>query len=248
MKKLFLIIGCLLLASCNMPDSAPTAESTLTETIPTAIEPATTTPTFSPLPTFTQTITPLPLYFTDEFDTPSSYWQFLQTGGIDSTLQPAYENSLLHLDISAADTWYLGIHSAHTYSNVYVTAKVSASPTGSVGLICRYDEAKGWYEFNVASDGTYSALYGKWLAPGIAQYLPLGGDPSKLLQPGKLDYEIGLSCQDNGLNLYVDGVLLRRLNVDRFDLSEGNIGITVASFKAAPMAALFDWIKVEEKE
>ncbi|MDP1716336.1 MAG: hypothetical protein Q8L41_16490 [Anaerolineales bacterium] len=240
MKKLILLIGCLTLTvACQSAVSTPATESTPTATLrPTPI-PATTAPTATPPPS------PLPLYFTEEFDTDSTFWEFLQTGGADTPLT-AYENGMLRIDISAPHTWYLGIHNAHTYSNILITAKSSATPTGSIGLVCRYDESKGWFEFNTASDGTYSALFGQWLAPGIAQYTPIATDPTKHLEAGNLNYEIGLSCQDNSLLLYVNGTLIRRLDIERFELSEGNVGLTTASFNETPMTAFFEWIKVDE--
>ncbi len=241
MKKLILLIGCLtLIVACQIAASTPATESTPTTTLrPTPI-PATI------IPTDTSSPTPPPLYFTEEFGTASPFWEFIQTGGADTPLT-AYENGMLRIDISTPHTWYLGVHNAHTYSNILITAKSSATPTGSIGLVCRYDESKGWFEFNIASDGTYSVLFGQWLAQGIAQYKPIATNPARQLEGGNLDYEIGLSCQDNSLLLYVNGKPLRRLDVERFELSEGNIGITASSFKETPMAAFFEWIKVDEQ-
>jgi hypothetical protein len=129
---------------------------------------------------------------------------------------------------------------------VFVSAKFSGTPTGSLGVICDYDESKGWYEFNVASDGTYSLLFGQLLADGIAQYTPIATDGSEYLQGGKLDYEIGLTCQDNILAPYINGKLFRKVDVARFDLTEGKIGINASSFDEVPMIATFDWVKVDE--
>lgn len=245
MKKLILLFGCLTLTiACQSAALAPAPReaSTSNATLQPTLMPATTTPTFTPAPTATPT--PPPLYFTEEFDTASTFWEFIQTGGTDTPL-PTFENGNLRIDIPAPHTWYLGIHNAHSYSNIVITAKSSATPTGSLGLICRYDESKGWFEFNAASDGTYSALFGQWLAPGIALYTPIASDPTKQLDPGNLNYEIGLACQDNSLLLYVNGTLIRRLDIERFELTEGNIGITAASFKETPMTAFFEWIKVD---
>lgn len=245
MKKIILLLGCLTLtAACQSAAPTPTPESTPATTHPPTPIPATTTSTFTPAPAVTQI--PPPLYFTDEFDTASSFWQFFQTGGTAVPLT-AFENGALRIDISAPHTWYLGIHNAHTYSNVFVTAKSSAAPTGSIGLVCRYDESKGWFEFNVASDGTYSVLFGQWLATDIALYKPIATDSIRHFDAGNLNYEIGLSCQDNSLLLYVNGELLRKKDIERFELNEGNIGITAASFQEVPMTAIFKWVKVDEQ-
>ncbi len=141
----------------------------------------------------------------------------------------------------------MGVHNAHSYSNVFVRTKVSASAAGSVGLICRYDEENGWFEFNISSSGTYSVLLGKWLAPGIAKYFPIASDGSNQLTIGNVNTEIGLFCEENILNLYVNGTVIRRLDVTNYGLTEGNIGVTVASHRDAPMNALFEWVKISEE-
>jgi len=250
MKRFILIIGCLALAACNTPVATETiiVEPTSTEPVLNTPEPTATTPTFIPTEAATATSAPPPLYFTDEFDAPSSYWQFFQTGGIDSPLQTSFENGSLRLNTSMSEAWYAGIYTANTYSNVYVSAKVSGTPSGSVGLICRYNEEDGWFEFNIASDGIYSALYGHWLAPGIAEYRPVANTSAGQLQPNALDYELGLSCQDDFMLLLVNGKSVRRLDVSRFELVDGNVGITASSFSETPMTATFDWFKVAETE
>ncbi len=238
MKKQGLLIGFLVLTvACNMTTPIPASESAPMATLPSTPVPAPTTPTDSPLPT------PHPRYFSDEFESQSPFWQFFQTGGIDSPLS-MIENGVLRIDIPSRDTWFLGIHNAHTYSNVVVQAKISAGSAGSMGLVCRYTESDGWFEFNIASDGSYSVLLGRWLAPGIAKYIPIAADGSKLLAAGNINHEIGLSCEENTLNLYVGETLLRRLDVTNYGLTRGNIGVTAASFEEAPMTALFEWVRV----
>ena len=240
MNKLILI-GCLTVTvACQ--SATPPVESTPIAVTLTPPAPATATLVGSTTPT----ASPPPLYFTEEFDTASSFWEFFQTGGMDTPPLTSFENGILRIDIPAYDTWILGIHNAHTYSNILLTAKSSASPTGSIGLVCRYDGSKGWFEFNIASDGTYSVLIGQWLAPGVAQYKPIDTNQTRQLEAGKLDYEFGLSCQDNSLLLYVNGKLLKKLDVERFELTQGNIGIAAASFSETPMYAFFEWFKVEE--
>ena len=244
MKKPFLLIGFLAFtAACNLATPTPQAEPTLQATLPPTLVPATTTPTV--LPTVTNTPIP-PRYFTDEFDTASSFWEFLQTGGVGAP-QTLFANGALHIDIPSADTWAMGVHTAYGYSNIFVSAKISATSKGSAGLICRYNESDGWFEFNIDSEGTYSLLLGKWLTPGIAKYIPVATGENGQLPVGNLNTEIGLSCEDNFLSLYTNGALLKRLDVTNYGLTEGNVGITASSYKEAPMTVLFEWIQVSEK-
>ncbi len=238
MKKYILLIGFLAItAACNIGVTPTPAMPTVT--LPPPPAPATTTPTLFP-----PTNTPVPpRYFTDEFDTASPFWEFLQTGGAGSS-QVTFETGALRINLPTADTWHIGIHNAYGYSDVFVRAKVSASSTGSVGLICRYDESTGWFEFNVDSSGIYSVLLGQWLAPGIAKYIPVISDVSNQIQAGNVNTELGLFCEENFLSLYVNDIVIRRVDVTNYGLTEGNVGIAVASYRDAPLDAIFEWVKV----
>ncbi|RJP56035.1 MAG: hypothetical protein C4557_00290 [Anaerolineaceae bacterium] len=244
MKKRILLIGFLLLTSaCNFGIPIPTFESPTVETLQTTPAPAATTqasPTAS-APTFTAEIPSY--YFTEEFDAATPHWKFLQTGGMDSPITALADNNL-RIDISSPDTWLLGIHDVYDYSNIYIRAKFSASPSGSVGLVCRYNENNGWFEYNLASDGTYSVLLGQWLADGIAKYIPIVSADIRQFNAGTQTHEIGLSCQDSSLLLYLDDALIRNLDVSRYELPYGKIGISASSFREAPMTILIEWVRV----
>ncbi len=251
--KHLVLIGCpLLIAACLFPlgeqsaDATPSPDPPPTQPPLPTLEAAPSTPTIPPAPTASPSPEPPPPYFTEEFDFPSPYWDFFQTGG---TLPPAaiFENGMLRIDIPSADTWWMGIHTAHAYVDVFVHAKAAVDAAGSMGLVCRYSASNGWYEFNVASDGSYNALYGQMLAPEIAKYIPLIPTGAGRLTIASPAYEIGLSCRENFLNLYVNGALIRRVDVANFGLADGNIGVAASSFREAPMIALFEWVKVGEE-
>ncbi len=241
MKKL--LLGCLIfITACQSGTPALIPESTSTATIQPPTETATATATFTPTPTFTST--PMPMYFTEEFNTDISSWVSFQTGG-ETTPTVTLANDTLQIGISSPHTWYYAIHNPHEYQNVSISAKFAGTPSGSIGLICRYSE-NGWYEFNLASDGTYSILFGQLLAEGIAHYTPIATDSTNHLQAGNLNYEIGLTCQENTLLMYINGTLLRNKDVTNYGLTEGRVGITSASFEETPMTATFDWVKISE--
>jgi len=242
MKKL--LFGCLILiAACQSATSIPTARevSPPTVTLQATPIPATATSTSTPAPTLPPTL--VPLFFTEEFNTDMGAWVSFQTGGAES---PAInlENDSLRIDFSSPDTWYYAVHNAHEYSDVFVSAKFLGTPSGSIGVICHYSESNGWYEFNLASDGTYSVLLGQWLAQGIAQYTPIATDTTEYLQAGNFNYEIGLTCTENTLLLLINEKLFRKLDVTHFGLTAGKVGITASSFEETPMTAIFDWVKV----
>lgn len=244
MKKHILLIGFLTLTvACNAATATPEPESTPMATLLPTPLPATATPTFPPAPTDT----PLPpRYFTEEFDASSPFWQFLQSGGSGSP-STTFENGTLRINIPTADTWYMGLHTANSYSNIAIRAKVSANTAGSIGLICRYDESAGWFEFNIDHNASYSILLGEWLAPGVAKYTPVASSASNHIPIGNLNSEIGLYCQDNILNLYVNGTVIRRMDVTNYGLTDGQVGITAASYREAPMSAVFEWVQVSEE-
>ena len=237
MKKLYIIGLLLFISACNLP--VPTQEVETPPTQPPPATPEVVEPTQAEL-----TPEPLPLYFTDEFDTTSTYWEFLQAGGMIPPVT-AFQGGTLRIDMTSPDTWLIGIHNANTYSNVFVRATTSVSPAGSTGLICRYSE-DGWYEFNIAHDGTYNLLLGQWLSPGVAKYIPIINDLSNKLTGGAPN-EIGLFCEDNFLQLYANGTLIRRVEVTNFGLTNGKIGITASSFSEVPMSGMFEKISVAEQ-
>ena len=245
LPKIF--IGIIFLTACITSTPVPAqaelpSPDTAAQTQP---MPATATSTVTPAPTRSVPPTPVPLFFTEEFNTDLGAWSSFQTGGAEA---PAVnlENDFLRIDFSSPNTWYYAIHNAHEYSNVFVSAKFTGTPAGSLGVICNYSETNGWYEFNLASDGTYGVLFGQWLAQGIAQYTPIATDTTEYLQAGDLDQEIGLTCQENILLLHINGKLFRKLDVTRYGLTEGKIGINASSFEEMPMIAIFDWVKVDK--
>ena len=242
MKKLFLIGLLSLTGACQSAILTSSYESSPTTAPDTPSARVIVTIAFTSTPASTPTA--VPLYFTEEFKTDMSAWGSFQTGG-EANPVLSLENDLLRLDISSPNTWYYAIHNIHDYDDVFISARFRGTPSGSLGLLCRYGDS-GWYEFNLASDGTYSVLFAQWLGDGIAQYTPIAGDSSEYLQPGNLTYEIGLTCQENFLLLHINGKLFRKLNVTRYGLTKGKIGFTASSFDETPMTATIDWVKVSE--
>ena len=249
MKKI-IIIGLLLLTSaCNLGVPSPTAEVSLpateTETLLPLPQPVTETPTIVFTETAVPTLAPPPRFYTEEFDAASPYWEFLQAGGVTSPVT-SFENGSLRVDFSSPDTWFVGAVTTHSYSNVFVRARTSFSPNGSAGVICRYSAENGWYEFNASNTGGYSVLLGQWLAPDVVKYIPVLTDGTNLLS-GNSSNEIGLFCQDNFLQLYVNGTLVRRVEVTNYGLTEGGVGISASSFAEVPMIALFESFSVSDQ-
>jgi hypothetical protein len=243
MKKIIFIGLLLLTSACGA--STPTSASDPATATTVLTTPKTDPSATADLPTETATPEPPALYFTDEFDAASTYWNFFQLGG---TQFPALipQNGVLRIDISATDTWLIGIHTAHTYSNVFIRAKTTLAPSGSAGLICRYSKENGWYEFNLASNGDYSILLGEWLSSGVSKYTPIFSGTTDHFTENASN-ELGLFCNDNFLSLYVNNRLVHNMDVTNYGLAEGEIGITTSSFTELPMSAQFEWVRVDRE-
>ena len=87
-------------------------------------------------------------------------------------------------------------------------------------------------------------MYGQWLSPGIARYMPLRRSNSEKIKTGA--NKIGLVCQGNKLTPYINDVRMQVYEDNKVGLKDGNIGLTASSFTDVPFAAAFDWAKVSE--
>lgn len=245
MKKLLLFGLLFLTAACQpaTPTLAPSFFPTSTQP-PTPI-PATATPeaTFTPAPS----PTPFPRLFTEEFDAAFTGWVIVQAGN-DGVPNIKNENSNLILQMDAPYTWLYALYGAQDYANVRIDAKFEnrALTPASAGLVCRYSEEQGWLEYNLSTDGTYNVLYGHWLSVGIADYLPVSDGTLSAAQPTGTSQTIGLTCSDSVLWLYANDQLIRKVDVSRFNLTEGKVGVTTSSFENTPIVTAFDQVTVSE--
>jgi hypothetical protein len=242
-----LLIAFIFLAACQPAAATPIATLPAAATIPPSQTPVPFTNTPEPTATIEVTPTPLPRLFTNEFDSALAGWTILQTG---NEAAPAVktENSNLLLQMDAPFVWAYAVYDAQLYDNIRIEARFTnqAGSPVSLGLLCRYSETDGWLEYNVSTDGTYSLLYGNWLASGIANYLPIMDGSSNLIQPSGAAQEIGMVCSGTTVSLLVNQTVVRNVDVSRFELTNGKIGITVSSFENVPVIAAFDWLRVSE--
>jgi hypothetical protein len=245
MKKL--LIGLLVFITACQPAATPTPVETL---LPTATVPPTPVP-FTETPAATATPepspTPFPRFFTTEFDSTLEDWAILQAGN-DAVPNVTVENSRLLVQTDSHFTWVYSLYDAQDYDNVRLSTKFvnNAMTPASAGLICRYSETDGWLEYNVSSDGTYNVLYGKWLASGIANYVPILDGVSNQIQQSGMEQQIGLICSGPTLTLMIGDTVIRNADVSRFGLVSGKVGVTAASYENTPVIVSFDWLSVGE--
>lgn len=246
MKKF--LLGCLILiTACQPATLTPVAPLSPDATVPASRTPIPVTNTPEPTPTTEPSPTPFPRLFTNDFDSSLDGWVILQAGS-DSVPSLNTENSNLILQMDFPYMWVYLLYGAQDYDDIRIDAQFTnqAGSPSSTGLMCWYSEANGWLEYNVSTDGTYNVLYGQWLANGIADYLPLLSASSRDIQPSGASQEIGLICSDTTLSLFINQNLIRRVDVSRYGLIEGKVGISTSSFENAPVIATFDWVKVSE--
>ncbi len=245
--SLFVICLILILSACNLPKPMQPSLSVIeTETA----EPASNTeaiPTSSPIPVEpTATLPPGPRAFTEGFDTSSPYWIFMQVDNGQPAVSPDMQGGFLTFNMPASNQWVYAFYGGADYTDVRVDAnvEVQSGDDGAVGIVCRYSQADGWYEFNIYPDQTYVLLYGQWLAGDVVRYTPLYRSTSEKIKSGT--NELGLICQGNTLTPFINSVQMRIWQETKFNLKDGEIGVSAASFASVPFAAAYDWVKVSE--
>lgn len=193
----------------------------------------------------TPTAAPAPRTFQDDFQGDLGQWSFLQVDNGSTAPDPRLSAGYLRFDLTASNQWLYALYTPHAYADVRVDASLAFGGADSAaGVVCRYDQHKGWYEFNVYPDQTYVLLYGQWLAGGVARYTPLFRASSEKIQPDA--NEVGLLCRGNILTPFINGVQLRQRVETTFGLTSGQVGLAAASFETAPISILVDWVKVAE--
>jgi hypothetical protein len=210
---------------------------------------ATSTPTSNPSPVSpTPSVIPTsaPRNFTEEFSANAPDWTFLQIDNGQLIPGPSTRDGFLVFDLGAANQWVYALYEPQDYSDVVIEAQIqSRTPgDGAAGIVCRYDESRGWYELNIFADQTYELLFGQWLAAGVARYTPLyHGESEKIEADTNV---IGLSCEGNVLTPVINGAPMRKWTEQKFALQKGKVGLSASSFQDAPFTIAFDRVKVSE--
>lgn len=197
-------------------------------------------------PTAVPTLAPAPRSFTEQFDAEIPYWTFQQIDLGSPAATPTSDNGFLVFDLTSQNQWIYAFYNLPDYTDIRLDARVEvrAGEAGAVGLVCRYTEAGGWYEFNIFADQTYELLYGQWLAPGLARYTPLFRGVSEKIRSDA--NEIGLVCKGDALTPFINGVQMRIWQDTRIGLMDGQVGISAASFATLPYSIAYDWVKVSQ--
>jgi len=247
MKKLLLFGFLILTSACQSTTATQTPAPSFfpTSTPPPTPIPVTTSPESSP--TLEPSSTPFPRLFTENFDSSLTGWVILQAGN-DGIPNIKTEGGHLILQMDSPYTWLYALYGAQDYTNVHLDAQFEnrALTPSAAGLMCRYSDESGWYEYNVFTDGTYNILLGKWLSVGIADYLPIIDGTSTEIQPSGAAQKIGLTCSDTTLSLFINDKLIRNVDVSSYGLTQGKVGLAASSFENTPIVVGFDAVTISE--
>jgi hypothetical protein len=185
-------------------------------------------------------------FFVDEFDdNMDNYsWFDMGSGDEDEKMNLIYEEGQLKFELNDYNLWPYVIYDPFTYTDVRIDVEAEnwGRNQNSVTIICRYDENLGWYEFNIANDGTwYIAYYDAMVAKG---YITLYNGGSTAIKMGRDTNVYTGVCQGQNLTLYINGVETR--TVQHKDLKEGFVGVGVSSYNNYPINVYFNWLEISQ--
>lgn len=185
-------------------------------------------------------------FFVDEFDdNMDNYtWFDMGSGDEDEKMNLVYEEGQLKFELNDYNLWPYVIYDPFTYTDVRIDVEAEnwGRNQNSVTLICRYDEDLGWYEFNIANDGTwFIAYYDAMLAKG---YITLYNGGSTAIKMGRDTNIYTAVCQGQNLTLFINGVETR--TVQHKDLKEGFVGVGVSSYDNYPINVYFNWLEISQ--
>ncbi len=215
------------------PASSPT-EAAPTESSPTE-EAETPPPTEEPL---------AEKYFTDEFDNGLANWDYYLTGGgLHDKAKVEIQNEKLVFDLKDADL-YTFLYSKNTYDDARVTINVEnyGINKSEITLLCRYDEAVGWYSFTVAMNGKYNIAARDQF---VKKSYVLFNGATTAIRVGQRN-EISVVCQGRTLILYINGEEVRRIEETKYGIEEGKVVLSATTYAVYPINLAVENIQISE--
>lgn len=176
------------------------------------------------------------IYYQEEFDGDLTDWTYFLTNGEDDDFEAETTNSRLHFDISGDNTWIYFTYDAYEIADVRIDTTVEnlGFNDNNISLICRYSD-RGWYEFNIASNGEWTILR---FDPLINDYRAIYTGGSRAIRMGQDTNTYTAICKGDKLTLGINGVEVR--TVTDKNLKTGTTGISVSSFRTTPIIVEFD--------
>jgi S1-C subfamily serine protease len=177
------------------------------------------------------------IYYSTEFDAGLDDWVYFLTNGEEDNFTAQTINDRMRVQIDAQNTWVYFVFDQYDFDNVRIdtTAENLGRNNNNVSLICRESPA-GWYEFNIANNGTYTILWFDEVNEN--DYILLYSGGSTEIKMGKDVNEYTAICDGDQLTLGINGVEVR--TVEDNNLKSGRVGFSVSSFNVTPITVAFD--------
>lgn len=180
-------------------------------------------------------------FFTEDFDGGLPEWtDFIAGEGSDA--DTSIVNGQFLYDIQSQFTFAYTLYDGATYGDVQLTANVEnrGHENNYITLVCR-ESADGWYELSFASDGFYSIDFAD---DATDSFENLAGGTTDTINLGAASNEFTAICQGNQLTLYVNGEFVDNVTDNR--LTDGRVGISVASLEDLPILVAFDYLEISQ--
>lgn len=176
----------------------------------------------------------------EEFAGDFSWWTYFYFGEDNADFDVYQDRERMIFEINDNDTYVYLTYGEYYYDDVEISALIEnrGVNTNDISLICRYDETRGWYEFNIGSDGLYTA----YLYDVNTGYKEIGSGGSTRIKTGKEYNEYTMRCQGNELTLWINGYETNTIRNN--DLKEGLIGIGASSYNVTPVIAEFEYVNI----
>jgi hypothetical protein len=222
------------------------AEPTQTNTSEPVVMPTATTnpiPTNTTAPTTEEVVDEPPAYFTEEFDGDLSSWTYFMMHGDENNMDLYTDQGNLVFDLRGEEQYVYLLYDEYYYSEVMIEALAEnrGKNTNNVSLICNYTDQYGWYEFSVSNGGMWVIWAYSEIDGGYA-VLDSGG--STHVNMGKDSNYYTAVCVGNQLQLYINGYETASITDNRYNLSEGQVGVGVSSFDVTPIRVDFDYFAI----
>lgn len=176
----------------------------------------------------------------DRFGDPGSGW------GIESSdmLDRGYQDGEYFIEVYEPN-WLAWAHPGAQLQDVSMeieAQRVSGSPDGHFGLLCRYRGPGDFYYFAVTGDGYYAILR---VEDGASEVLTDDGFvPSSAVSADGEVNQLRVVCQGEQLTFYVNGEEVAKVTDDAFQ--RGDVGLAVGSGPDGSIRVHFDNLIVSE--
>jgi hypothetical protein len=173
--------------------------------------------------------------FQDDFSNPSSGWMH----GTDSNGNIAdYSKGGFRIFVNTNIESYITIpHLQFTDVRIEVEAsKIGGPDDNDFGVVCRFQDEKNFYFFEISSDGYYGI--GKFKNDQLILLNNEKMQASEIIHQGNGSNHLRADCNHSELIFYVNGQKLAQIN--DADFKTGDVGLIAGTFKTPGTDILFD--------